>query len=61
MIAEVVYDDGEMMWLDGLRAFAADGCPLSRLRTWWLTLKQGPRLPPTVTPGRTPGGVEEER
>jgi 3,4-dihydroxy 2-butanone 4-phosphate synthase/3,4-dihydroxy 2-butanone 4-phosphate synthase/GTP cyclohydrolase II len=29
VIAEVVYDDGEMMRLDGLRAFAADhGCPL---------------------------------
>jgi 3,4-dihydroxy 2-butanone 4-phosphate synthase/3,4-dihydroxy 2-butanone 4-phosphate synthase/GTP cyclohydrolase II len=29
VIAEVVYDDGEMMRLDGLRAFAAEhGCPL---------------------------------
>ncbi|MDJ0320284.1 3,4-dihydroxy-2-butanone-4-phosphate synthase [Pseudarthrobacter sp. PS3-L1] len=29
VIAEVVYDDGEMMRLDGLRTFAADhGCPL---------------------------------
>jgi 3,4-dihydroxy 2-butanone 4-phosphate synthase len=29
VIAEVVYDDGEMMRLDGLRSFAAEhGCPL---------------------------------
>ena len=29
VIAEVVYDDGEMMRLDGLRGFAAEhGCPL---------------------------------
>jgi 3,4-dihydroxy 2-butanone 4-phosphate synthase/3,4-dihydroxy 2-butanone 4-phosphate synthase/GTP cyclohydrolase II len=29
VIAEVVYDDGEMMRLDGLRVFAAEhGCPL---------------------------------
>lgn len=29
VIAELVYDDGEMMRLDGLRAFALEhGCPL---------------------------------
>jgi 3,4-dihydroxy 2-butanone 4-phosphate synthase/3,4-dihydroxy 2-butanone 4-phosphate synthase/GTP cyclohydrolase II len=29
VIAEVVYDDGEMMRLDGLRGFALEhGCPL---------------------------------
>ncbi|VXB17111.1 3,4-dihydroxy-2-butanone 4-phosphate synthase [Arthrobacter sp. 9AX] len=33
VIAEVVYDDGEMMRLDGLRAFAAEhGCPLISIK-----------------------------
>jgi 3,4-dihydroxy 2-butanone 4-phosphate synthase/3,4-dihydroxy 2-butanone 4-phosphate synthase/GTP cyclohydrolase II len=53
VIAEVVYDDGEMMRLDGLRSFAAEhGAPSSPSRTWWRILKPGPGAPRMRMPGR---------
>lgn len=44
VIAEVVYDDGEMMRLDGLRAFAAEhGCPLVSIEDLAAYLAAGER------------------
>jgi 3,4-dihydroxy-2-butanone 4-phosphate synthase len=62
VIAEVVYDDGEMMRLDGLRAFAAEhGCPLVSIEDLVAFLDV---QAPTVDSGNragSPGGVEEKR
>ncbi|MBE4716659.1 3,4-dihydroxy-2-butanone-4-phosphate synthase [Pseudarthrobacter sp. AB1] len=42
VIAEVVYDDGEMMRLDGLRGFAAEhGCPLISIEDLVAYLESG--------------------
>ncbi|WP_255768547.1 3,4-dihydroxy-2-butanone-4-phosphate synthase [Pseudarthrobacter sulfonivorans] len=46
VIAEVVYDDGEMMRLDGLRAFAAEhGCPLISIEDLVAYLEAGAAAP----------------
>jgi 3,4-dihydroxy 2-butanone 4-phosphate synthase/3,4-dihydroxy 2-butanone 4-phosphate synthase/GTP cyclohydrolase II len=46
VIAEVVYDDGEMMRLDGLRAFAAEhGCPLISIEDLVVYLEAGAAVP----------------
>jgi 3,4-dihydroxy 2-butanone 4-phosphate synthase/3,4-dihydroxy 2-butanone 4-phosphate synthase/GTP cyclohydrolase II len=46
VIAEVVYDDGEMMRLDGLRAFAAEhGCPLISIEDLVAYLEAGASAP----------------
>ncbi|WP_306926782.1 3,4-dihydroxy-2-butanone-4-phosphate synthase [Arthrobacter globiformis] len=45
VIAEVVYDDGEMMRLDGLRVFAAEhGCPLISIEDLVAYLGAGNRV-----------------
>jgi 3,4-dihydroxy-2-butanone 4-phosphate synthase len=56
VIAEVVYDDGEMMRLDGLRTFAAEhGCPLISIEDLVAYLEAGAggtqREEVRVTPG----------
>ena len=62
VIAEVVYDDGEMMRLDGLRAFAAEhGCPLVSIEDLVAYLDaQAPGVDSGNRAG-SPGGVEEKR
>jgi 3,4-dihydroxy-2-butanone 4-phosphate synthase len=46
VIAEVVYDDGEMMRLDGLRGFAAEhGCPLISIEDLVAYLETGAAVP----------------
>jgi 3,4-dihydroxy 2-butanone 4-phosphate synthase/3,4-dihydroxy 2-butanone 4-phosphate synthase/GTP cyclohydrolase II len=58
VIAEVVYDNGEMMRLDGLRGFAAEhGCPLISIEDLVAYLE-------TAEPGgpvAAPAGNEEMR
>ncbi|MGX1161418.1 3,4-dihydroxy 2-butanone 4-phosphate synthase/3,4-dihydroxy 2-butanone 4-phosphate synthase/GTP cyclohydrolase II [Arthrobacter sp. SLBN-100] len=60
VIAEVVYDDGEMMRLDGLRAFAAEhGCPLISIQDLAAYLDAaGTSADGNTRAGRA--GVEEE-
>jgi 3,4-dihydroxy 2-butanone 4-phosphate synthase/3,4-dihydroxy 2-butanone 4-phosphate synthase/GTP cyclohydrolase II len=62
VIAEVVYDDGEMMRLDGLRAFAAEhGCPLISIADLVAYLKAaGTSADGNARAGRQ-GGEEEIR
>ncbi|AUZ34396.1 3,4-dihydroxy-2-butanone-4-phosphate synthase [Arthrobacter sp. PGP41] len=62
VIAEVVYDDGEMMRLDGLRAFAAEhGCPLISIEDLVAYLEAtGPAADSNTRAGRA-GGEEEIR
>lgn len=63
VIAEVVYDDGEMMRLDGLRKFAAEhGCPLISIEDLvaYLDAAAGAAAD-SMTGPKGPGGVEEER
>lgn len=58
VIAEVVYDNGEMMRLDGLRGFAAEhGCPLISIEDLVAYLDAG--LPDGQAP--VPAGNEEMR
>ncbi|MFJ5859859.1 3,4-dihydroxy-2-butanone-4-phosphate synthase [Pseudarthrobacter sp. NPDC092439] len=57
VIAEVVYDDGEMMRLDGLRAFASEhGCPLVSIEELAAYLAAGER--PDGSPAAA-GGMKE--
>jgi 3,4-dihydroxy 2-butanone 4-phosphate synthase len=59
VIAEVVYDDGEMMRLDGLRAFAAEhGCPLISIQDLVAHLDAEGTLDGKTRAGRA--GEEEE-
>ncbi|WP_258805686.1 3,4-dihydroxy-2-butanone-4-phosphate synthase [Pseudarthrobacter sp. NS4] len=59
VIAEVVYDDGEMMRLDGLRAFAAEhGCPLVTIEDLAAYLGTGAGEPSNST-REVPGGKKE--
>ncbi|SLK04791.1 3,4-dihydroxy-2-butanone-4-phosphate synthase [Arthrobacter sp. P2b] len=61
VIAEVVYDDGEMMRLDGLRAFAAEhGCPLVSIEDLAAYLAAGPGIPHDSA-REVPGGKKETR
>ncbi len=61
VIAEVVYDDGEMMRLDGLRAFAEEhGCPLISIEDLAAYLAAGAG-DPTDSAREVPGGQEETR
>jgi 3,4-dihydroxy 2-butanone 4-phosphate synthase len=62
VIAEVVYDDGEMMRLDGLRAFAAEhGCPLISIQDLVAYLEAaGTSADSNARAGRQ-GGEEEIR
>jgi 3,4-dihydroxy-2-butanone 4-phosphate synthase len=63
VIAEVVYDDGEMMRLDGLRTFAAEhGCPLISIEDLVAYLEAGAAAPAgSGTRAGRPGGEEEKR
>ncbi len=63
VIAEVVYDDGEMMRLDGLRTFAAEhGCPLISIEDLVAYLEAGAAAPAeSGTLAGRPGGEEEKR
>ena len=62
VIAEVVYDDGEMMRLDGLRTFAAEhGCPLISIEDLVAYLEAGGTATPSGTRAGRPGGEEEKR
>jgi 3,4-dihydroxy 2-butanone 4-phosphate synthase/3,4-dihydroxy 2-butanone 4-phosphate synthase/GTP cyclohydrolase II len=62
VIAEVVYDDGEMMRLDGLRTFAAEhGCPLISIEDLVAYLEAGGTAVPSGTRAGRPGGEEEKR
>ena len=61
VIAEVVYDDGEMMRLDGLRTFAAEhGCPLISIEDLAAYLAAGGSEPPKSA-REVPGGKKETR
>jgi len=61
VIAEVVYDDGEMMRLDGLRAFAEEhGCPLISIEDLAAYLAAGAGNP-TDSAREVPDGQEETR
>ncbi|NUS36071.1 MAG: 3,4-dihydroxy-2-butanone-4-phosphate synthase [Pseudarthrobacter sp.] len=61
VIAEVVYDDGEMMRLDGLRSFAAEhGCPLISIEDLVAYLEAGAGGAPEDA-RLTPGGEKEKR
>jgi 3,4-dihydroxy-2-butanone 4-phosphate synthase len=61
VIAEVVYDDGEMMRLDGLRAFAAEhGCPLVSIEDLAAYLAAGAGVSIDSTRD-VPGGKKETR
>jgi 3,4-dihydroxy 2-butanone 4-phosphate synthase/3,4-dihydroxy 2-butanone 4-phosphate synthase/GTP cyclohydrolase II len=61
VIAEVVYDDGEMMRLDGLRAFAAEhGCPLVSIEDLAAYLAAGAGVSNDSTRD-VPGGKKETR
>jgi 3,4-dihydroxy-2-butanone 4-phosphate synthase len=58
VIAELVYDNGEMMRLDGLRGFAAEhGCPLISIEDLVAYLDAGPRGGQVAVPA----GIEEKR
>lgn len=62
VIAEVVYDDGEMMRLDGLRAFAAEhGCPLISIEDLVAYLEAAGTAAAGGTRAGRPGGEEEIR
>lgn len=62
VIAEVVYDDGEMMRLDGLRTFAAEhGCPLISIEDLVAYLEAGGTTAPSGTRAGRPGEEEEKR
>lgn len=67
VIAEVVYDDGEMMRLDGLRAFADQhGCPLISIEDLAAYLEGdhqagAPAKPVPGSPAGAPVGKEERR
>ena len=62
VIAEVVYDDGEMMRLDGLRAFAAEhGCPLISIEDLVAYLEAAGTPAHGGTRAGRPGGEEEKR
>ncbi|MEJ1180378.1 MULTISPECIES: 3,4-dihydroxy-2-butanone-4-phosphate synthase [unclassified Pseudarthrobacter] len=62
VIAEVVYDDGEMMRLDGLRTFAAEhGCPLISIEDLVAYLEAGGTAAPSGTRAGRPGEEEEKR
>ncbi|WP_082178155.1 3,4-dihydroxy-2-butanone-4-phosphate synthase [Arthrobacter sp. ZBG10] len=62
VIAEVVYDDGEMMRLDGLRAFAAEhGCPLVSIADLVAYLEAGAGDAPAHNVRDVPGGAKEKR
>lgn len=61
VIAEVVYDDGEMMRLDGLRTFAAEhGCPLISIEDLAAYLAAG-EAQPTESAREAAGGKKETR
>ena len=61
VIAEVVYDDGEMMRLDGLLTFAAEhGCPLISIEDLAAYLAAG-GSEPTESAREVPGGKKETR
>lgn len=61
VIAEVVYDDGEMMRLDGLRTFAAEhGCPLISIEDLAAYLAAGEGQP-TDAAREVAGGKKETR
>ena len=61
VIAEVVYDDGEMMRLDGLRAFAAEhGCPLISIEDLAAYIAAEPGKPADSVRD-VPGGRKETR
>lgn len=61
VIAEVVYDDGEMMRLDGLRAFAAEhGCPLISIEDLAAYLAAGAGTS-ADSAREVPGGQKETR
>jgi 3,4-dihydroxy 2-butanone 4-phosphate synthase/3,4-dihydroxy 2-butanone 4-phosphate synthase/GTP cyclohydrolase II len=63
VIAEVVYDDGEMMRLDGLRAFAAEhGCPLVSIEDLVAYLDANDRVSSQErSPEASPDGERESR
>ena len=63
VIAEVVYDDGEMMRLDGLRTFAAEhGCPLISIKDLVAYLEAGAAATAeSDTRAVRLGGEEEKR
>lgn len=62
VIAEVVYDDGEMMRLDGLRTFAAEhGCPLISIEDLVAYFEAGDTAAPSGTRAGRPGEEEEKR
>ncbi len=62
VIAEVVYDDGEMMRLDGLRAFAAEhGCPLISIQDLVAYLEAAGLSADSNTRAGRQGGEEEIR
>jgi 3,4-dihydroxy 2-butanone 4-phosphate synthase/3,4-dihydroxy 2-butanone 4-phosphate synthase/GTP cyclohydrolase II len=62
VIAEVVYDDGEMMRLDGLRTFAAEhGCPLISIEDLVAYVEAGGAAAHSDTWAGRPGGEEEKR
>jgi 3,4-dihydroxy 2-butanone 4-phosphate synthase/3,4-dihydroxy 2-butanone 4-phosphate synthase/GTP cyclohydrolase II len=62
VIAEVVYDDGEMMRLDGLRSFAAEhGCPLVSIEDLVAYLEAGGGGAPDQNVRKVPGGEKEKR
>jgi 3,4-dihydroxy 2-butanone 4-phosphate synthase/3,4-dihydroxy 2-butanone 4-phosphate synthase/GTP cyclohydrolase II len=62
VIAEVVHDDGEMMRLDGLRAFAAEyGCPLISIQDLVAYLDAGDTSADGNTPAGRAGEEEEIR
>jgi 3,4-dihydroxy 2-butanone 4-phosphate synthase/3,4-dihydroxy 2-butanone 4-phosphate synthase/GTP cyclohydrolase II len=61
VIAEVVYDDGEMMRLDGLRTFAAEhGCPLISIEDLAAYLAAGAGNP-VASARELPGRKKETR
>ncbi len=61
VIAEVVYDDGEMMRLDGLRTFAGEhGCPLISIEDLAAYLAAGEGNP-TESAREVPDGKKETR
>ncbi|MFC9772452.1 MULTISPECIES: 3,4-dihydroxy-2-butanone-4-phosphate synthase [unclassified Pseudarthrobacter] len=62
VIAEVVYDDGEMMRLDGLRSFAAEhGCPLVSIEDLVAYLEAGTGGGLDQNVRIVPGGEKEKR
>jgi 3,4-dihydroxy 2-butanone 4-phosphate synthase len=62
VIAEVVYDDGEMMRLDGLRAFAVEhGCPLISIEDLVAYLESAGTPADGNTRAGRPGDEEEIR